>query len=147
MKKAIALLFCIWYTLLPSISQNEAIKNETSGHTNFSGRHCRGTHGLCSISEEKNMDGNNTVIAYDDNTVTFTIDRNLISTSEEIQIVGRPILTSDIDTTLFFTMDDDFTLSTTLANYLETPSQTIIITKGSYPVYVTKEELLISFKL
>ncbi|MEP0265137.1 hypothetical protein [Dokdonia sp.] len=148
MKKAITLLFCIWYTI-SSISQDGVIKNETSGNTNFSGRHCRGTNGLCSISEEKNMDSNNTVIAYNDNkaAITFTIDRNRISTAEEIQILGRPIQASDIDMTLSFIMDDDFTLNTTLVTYLQIPSQTVIITKGSYPVYVSKEHLLITFKL
>jgi hypothetical protein len=115
--------------------------------TNFSGRHCRGTNGLCSTDENKSVSSSNTVIGYDDETVTFTIDRNRIGTTEEIQIIGRPIETSDIDTTLTFIMEDDFTLNTTVVTYLQIPSQMVVITEGSYPVYVSEEHLLITFKL
>ena len=141
MIKIIFFLCCMCYSIL-SVAQDT-----TSGNANFGGRHCRGTHGLCSIGEEKSIANHNTIIGYHNHTITFTIDRNLIGIIEEFQIVGRPILTSDIDMTLFFTMDDDFTLSTTLITSLKIPSQTIVISKGVYPVYVTKEHLLITFKL
>ncbi|WP_299684570.1 hypothetical protein [uncultured Dokdonia sp.] len=146
MIKVIVIFLCIWYTN-PGISQMGAGRNETSGNTNFSGRHCRGTNGLCSINNDKNRDSTNTIITYHTNTITFTIDRSLISSIEETQIVGRPILDSDIKTILFFTMGDDFTFSNTLVSHLKIPSQTIVIKKGYYPVYVTKENLIITFKL
>lgn len=141
MKKILFFLCCICYSVF-GIGQNT-----TSGNTNFSGRHCRGTNGLCSINNDKNGDSTNTIITYHTNTITFTVDRSLISSIEETQIVGRPILNSDIKTILFFTMDNDFTFSNTLVSHLKIPSQTIVIKKGYYPVYVTKENLIITFKL
>lgn len=137
----------ILYILILFISSVTYSQVGITTDTNFSGRHCRGTNGLCSTDENKSMSNSNTVIGYDDDTVTFTIDRNRIGTTEEIQIIGRPIETSDIDTTLTFIMEDDFTLNTAVVTYLQIPSQMVVITEGNYPVYVSEEHLLITFKL
>lgn len=138
-------ILCVLTLLISSVTYSQiAITTDT----NFSGRHCRGTNGLCSTDENKSAGSSNTVIAFDNNdTITFTVDRNLIGTAEEIQIIGRPIETSDIDTVLTFTMDDDFTLNTTVATFLQIPSQFIVIEEGNYPVYISEEHLLITFKL
>lgn len=137
----------ILYILILLISSVTYSQMGITTDTNFSGRHCRGTNGLCSTDENKSASSSNTVIAYDDDTVTFTIDRSLIGTTEETQIIGRPIETSDIDTILTFIMEDEFTLNTAVVTYLQIPSQLVVITEGSYPVYVSEEHLLITFKL
>ena len=120
-------------------------QDEVTTDTNFSGRHCRGTHGLCSSEENRSAVNSNTVITYHNNTITFTINRSLIDTTEEIQIIGRPIEESDINTTQTFIMDDDFTLDSALISSLKIPIELAVIKAGNYPVYVSEEHLLITF--
>ncbi len=139
MKKIIyAILLCI---PLVSFCQENKTSNETDVNITWDGRHCRGTNGLCNISntEDNKVLSNATIIDHKDGTITFNIDRNKLSNEEQLKIVGReltPLLESN---DFIYALDYDFEFAMW--------DKTNVISKGNYPLIITKDTITITLNL
>lgn len=142
------IIFIVLIVPLLSLTLSNNTATEAEFNANFSGRHCRGTQGLCSVNKSSRSTETNTRITYNLNhSITFTIYRNKLNPYQEIQILGQP--NNDIEDTskLFYIMDYDFELDTTLCRDLEISTITSTIIKGRYPIQVKNNTFIITFKL
>ena len=132
----------ILFLCLTFIGKAQKIIIEVQARTNWSGFHCRGTNGLCSI--ENNKQQANTKLVYkNDNNLTFIIDRNKLSESQVLQILKEPLTkASDFDN-FSYTMEDDFLLDTTVQDQLKINQPQATIAKGVYPIKITSNSFII----
>jgi len=119
--------------------------NEVLVRTNWSGIHCRGTNGICSINDNKQQA--NTKLIYKENTLTFIIDRAKLSATEVLQIVREPLLEDADLQNLNFIMEDDFIIDPTMQNQLKINNSQAALSKGVYPVQITDTSFIIVFNL
>lgn len=118
--------------------------NKAQVRTNWSGIHCRGTNGLCSI-ENNNQQANTKLVYKNDNTLTFIIDRNKLSESQVLQILKEQLTeASDLDN-FSYTMVEDFLLDTAVQDQLKLNQSTL--SKGVYPIKITDNSFIILFNL
>jgi len=121
---------------------------EIRANTEFSGRHCRGTHGLCNIDPEAKVSETNTSLVYNqDNTITLTINRDKITIAQEIEILGQTIASITSYEGLYFEMEDDFIIESNLQSELSIQGSPPTIASGNYLIVVTENELIINFNL
>lgn len=146
MKKIIVILIISITTF--AFSQEQETANKIDVNANWSGRGCRGTNGLCNI-EISSKTASNATLQYDpDETLRLIIYRTKLSSEEESKIVRVKLEEDSKESTLIFIMDDDFELTSQTKTTLKIPQNiSSVITKGEYPVEITSDYIIISFKI
>jgi hypothetical protein len=124
-----------------TFSQNQAKVTSVNVDITWDGRQCRGTNGICDISESNNnkVSGSSAIIDNIDNTIVFAIDRSLLSLGEELKIVGENLDVLSNTEELFYVLEYDFNFNIN--------DRALEIAKGNYPIIITKETITITFNL
>jgi hypothetical protein len=124
-------------------------QNEIQTESNFSGRHRRGTVGLCSIgSSGQGKATNNSSLRYDSkNGLILTIKTQNLTEEEILKVIGEPIDEFSNNKSLITTIEGDFELDAALLRALKMPQQQFLIKAGSYPVTYKDNLLEIVFEV
>lgn len=133
------LLVFIPLILLSTLLQAQEVK-EIETDTDWTGRHCRGTSGMCDSKPQIN---GNTALRLSNNELTFKVYRDKITLIEETTILGKELREEGKD---IFIMEEPFILTKLLRDALGV-SKEAIIPAGQYPVVITKEIVEISFRI
>ncbi|QIE58340.1 hypothetical protein G5B37_01805 [Rasiella rasia] len=119
-----------------------------SVHTNFNGFHCDGKTGICDIGSQNNRSQSNTAIVLNDNnTITFTIDREKLSMAEQQNIIGIHPNQINSKQDYYFKIPFTYILPEHLKQSLQDTRANLSIAKGSYLIKMSQQFYTIIFKL
>lgn len=130
-------------------AQSGTNNNSITAKTSFNGRHCRGTHGLCSIDNTVRTIDTNSTITYDEvsNTIIAEINRSRISLHEHFQILQEDPQNYTGNTQVYYLVEDDFMIPNSISQQLQIHGQDIKIHSGMYPLIMTEDTITITFNL
>ncbi|WP_299890489.1 hypothetical protein [uncultured Lacinutrix sp.] len=145
--KIINFLF-LFYSFF-AFSQGEKLTDSISVVTSFNGRHCDGKHGLCdiTISEEGKKESGNASLYNNNGKLKLVIHRNKLSNTEEYKVMGKRISKFVQEKESIYTIDYDFELDSNISNRLKLKNKTYTILRGRYPLIITNDAFIITFKL
>jgi len=132
------IIFCLPFF---TFSQNKVRNSSVDVDITWDGRQCRGTNGICDISETSSNKASNYTATIDDTegTITFVIDRSLLSVEEETKIISKSL--GDLLNTdeLLYALEYDFNFNL--------DDRELQIAAGNYPIILTEETITITFNL
>ena len=145
MKHVLLLFFCFLSFCGYSQIANDSI---VSLKTSFKGRHCRGTHGLCSFDDTKSEAETNSKIVYDliNDRILLYIDRTKVTQQEQYHIVRGNIDSTATNTQSYYLMEDDFIIPSHICSQLRLNEKNKI-DKGLHPLSISEDLITITFKL
>ncbi|WP_452230956.1 hypothetical protein [Lacinutrix sp. MEBiC02404] len=149
MKKHTLIAMLCLPLMLFSQQKNTTEKTSINGELTF-GKNpdCIRRGGICTFNTSQSKAQGNTQIIYNkENSITLIIDRTKITKEEEYKIVGQYLTTTSKVNALTFIMEEDLTLEAETKTGLKTAKHLTKITKGNYPVYITKDTFTIILKL
>lgn len=150
MKKITPTLILMFITAIVfSQEQKEVNKTAINGVSTFGrlGSDCSG-RGICSFKASTNKFQSNTRLIYNkDNTVTFFIDQTKITKEDTRKIIGKILTEPSNDNAFTFVMEASLELDSSMLSNLEKTLPITTILKGSYPVAITNESFIITFKM
>jgi len=146
MKKILSVIILLIPILV--LGQFEETSQSIKAETDWSGMHCRGTHGLCKLNTTSKTLANTSIVYNSkDKSLIFTIDKNKLSKFQETQILGNKYETRNQSEASIFLMENDFVLNNMICSELNIPSGLTTIKSVSYPLSVVKDSFIIIFKL
>lgn len=117
-------------------------------NTSFNGFHCDGKTGICDIGSQNNRSQSNTAIVLNDNnTITFTIDREKLSMAEKQNIIGIHPNQINSKQDYYFKIPFTYMLPGHLKQSLQDTRANLSIAKGSYLIKMSQQFYTIIFKL
>jgi len=125
-------------------SQNQSALDVNA---NWTGRGCRGTNGLCNIDVSTGSSSNALLQNHDNETITLSINRELLTIEEESNLVSVRLTKNSAESEFIFIMEDDFELDSQTKTSLNLPQGEHSIEQGEYPVEITNEYIIIWFKI
>lgn len=144
-------LLLLFLSFMSSIvfTQSETNDNSITAKTSFTGRHCRGTHGLCNFDDTAKSIDSNSIISYDElgNSIIIEINRSRISPEEQLHILQANPQNYLPGTQMYYLMEDDFVVPTSISLQLQIYSEDIIIPSGVYPLTISDDTITITFNL
>lgn len=131
--------------------QQENPEKETIVNAEFTigrqGQDCAG-RGLCSFNTSLNKsDTSISQVYYKNNTLILAIDRLNIDKVEETKLVGKQLNRDSKESDLTFVMEEALVLDATTIADLKIPNSLTKIAKGSYPIIISKNSLIIIINL
>jgi len=132
-----------------AFTQEQKTAHQINVNTSWEGRpRCNGGRGLCAINSSSNTrQANTTIYYYENNKVGFIIDRSKIDKEVEIKIIGIELSSTSIDKEFSYIMNEDYLLNLEAQIILKTSSKFTKIPKGSYPIKLAKDTIIITFNL
>lgn len=146
--KQLLLLFLSFMPILV-FAQSGTTNTSITAKTSFNGRHCRGTHGLCSFDATARTIDTNCTISYNEieNTIIIEINRSKISLQEHVQILREDPQNYTSSTQVYYLMEDDFIIPNSISQQLQIHGQDVKINSGSFPLIMTEDTIIITFNL
>ncbi|WP_299208066.1 hypothetical protein [uncultured Dokdonia sp.] len=144
-------LLFFFLSFIPSLifGQIETNNNSITAKTSFNGRHCRGTHGLCSFDDTARTIDTNSTITYNEvgNTIIIEVNRSRINSNEHFQILREDPQNYIENTQIYYLMEDDFMIPNSISQQLHIFRQDVKINSGMYPLIMTENTITITFNL
>jgi hypothetical protein len=124
-------------------------QNEMQAESNFNGRHCRGTVGLCNIgSSIEGKSISNSKVMYDTNQgIVLTIEAGKLTNEEVLKVFGEPINETYNYKNLEMKVEADFEIEVELLKALKVPQNRVVIKAGTYPTTFKDNSLQIIFEV
>lgn len=146
--KQLLLLFLSFMPMLV-FAQSGTTNTSITAKTSFNGRHCRGTHGLCSFDDTARTIDTNSTIIYDGarNTIIIEINRSRINLQEHFHILREDPQNYTGNTQVYYLMEDDFIIPNSISQQLQIYEPDVKINSGTYPLTMTENTITITFNL
>ena len=146
--KQLLLLFLSFMPMLV-FAQSGTTNTSITSKTSFNGRHCRGTHGLCSIDETARTIDTNSIVWYNqaENTIIIEINRSRINLQEHFHILREDPQNYTGNTQVDYLMEDDFIIPNSISQQLQIYEPDVKINSGTYPLTMTENTITITFNL
>jgi hypothetical protein len=144
---ALLCLFTSAFSQVRTIDNNSFV-SLTFGSKPSGNDPCGWSRGICSMTSEKpKISSNAKILVNEDQTLSIYIDRNKITTEDEIKITGL-LINRDTDLEkMTFVMQEDFIINKSILQSIKLPENLSIIPTGEYPIIVTEKEFIITLKL
>lgn len=121
--------------------------NTTKVTANFSGFHCDGKPGLCSIDNQENRSLSNASLFIQNTTLKMVIRREHLSELEVKNLFNLQSSNLDENKQHYLKLPSSFVLPTAVCNSLGNSDTTLSIAKGTYLIKITEDSFSISFNL
>lgn len=121
--------------------------NTTKVTANFSGFHCDGKPGFCSIDNQQNRSLSNSSLTIQSSTLKMTIRRENLSEQEVKNLFNLQASSLDESKLHHLILPNRFVLPAAVCSSLGSSNTTLIIAKGTYPIQITKDSFIINFNL
>lgn len=124
-------------------------QNEIQTESNFNGRHCRGTVGLCTIGsgDMAKNNGNSTMVYDPEQGLLLTIKMDNLTDEELSKAFGKAVNRKSNNEELQLIVEEDFELDRQLLKTLNVPKESVIIKSGNYASIRKVNSVTVLFKL
>lgn len=143
MFKIIIFLSCMLISVLMSAQVKELAMD-------IRGRDCRGGSGLCNIQQQNPDNAAKKIYTYtkfDSNKISFEINRQDLSISEQITFFGTEYKNIKSVDEINFKQENDYIFDREMFIFLELDTLNSLIKSGFYPVTIENDKVKVTFTL